>query len=112
VIKQIVLGIVNKRRIVERPKGQLYFPDTKSRATFVKKKNFIFIPHIRSHLSGDARLLIEELYKRFPNRAFRTDVHITPKRKRALQFWKSEGFRIIEKVKTPGMSFYLMERKP
>ena len=110
-IKKIILGII-KRRIVERPKGQLYFNDTKSRVTFVKEKGHILIPHIRSHLSGDAHLLMEELYKKFPNKIFRTDVHISPKRKRALKFWRSEGFKIIEKVKTPGMTFYLMEKKP
>lgn len=92
-------------------RNKLYYPKTKSHVRYVVNRDHILISCIRSHRTGDAHNLMAELYRQYPNKLFRLDVIIAPARKRALQFWKSEGFKIVNKVKHPGMQFYEMERE-
>jgi len=84
-------------------KNEIYYAKTKSHVEYVVKKDHVFIVCIRSHRTGDAHSLMAVLYNLFPNKSFRLDVIIAPHRKRALQFWKSEGFKIIRKIKHIGM---------
>ena len=89
---------------------KLYYAKTKSHIEYVVKKDHILIVYIRSHRTGDAHNLMAELYQRYPNKPFRLDVIIAPHRKRAMQFWKSEGFKIVNHIKHDGISFFEMEK--
>jgi len=92
-------------------KNEIYYAKTKSHVKYAVKKDHVFIIYIRSYRTGDAHNLMAVLYNLFPNKSFRLDIIIAPQRKRALQFWKSEGFEIMNKIKHPGMRFYEMEKK-
>jgi len=85
--------------------------DNLSCVKYVVNKSHILITHIKSYRSGDAHILMAELYRQYPDKRFKTDIIISPKRKRALRFWKSEGFEIVNKIKHPGMRFYEMEKR-
>ena len=92
-------------------RNKVYYAKTKSYIEYIVRKDHVFLLAARSHYTGDAHSLMAVLYNLFPNKSFRLDVIIAPARKRALQFWKSEGFKIIRKIKHPNMQFYEMERK-
>ena len=92
-------------------RNKLYYPKTKSYIEYIVHKDHVFLLAARSYYAGDAHNLMAVLYNLFPNKSFRLDVIIAPHRKRALQFWKSEGFKIIRKIKHLGMQFYEMEKR-
>jgi len=90
---------------------EIYYAKTKSHVRYVVKKDHVFLLCIRSHKTGDAHNLMEELYRKYPDKPFKLDMIISAKRKRALQFFKSEGFKIVNKVKHLRMRFYEMEKQ-
>ena len=90
---------------------EFYYPETGSCVRYTVRKDHILISSIKSYRSGDAHYLMEAVYKKHPKRIFKTDVIISPERKRALRFWKAEGFKIVNKVGQHGIQFYEMERK-
>lgn len=90
---------------------EIYYAKTKSHVRYIIKKDHVLILCIRSHRTGDAHNLMEELYQKYPDKLFKLDVIISRARKRALAFWKSEGFKIVIKVQHPRMRFYKMVKK-
>jgi len=93
-----------------KTKNEIYYAKTKSHVEYVVKKDHVLIVCIRSYRTGDAHSLMAVLYNLFPNKPFRLDIIIAPHRKRALQFWKSEGFKIVNHIKHDGISFFEMEK--
>ena len=94
-------------RAILKDKKIYVFPDNDSHVVFTAKNKEVNIHYIRSHKTGDAHLLMEELYKDFSNRLFRTDV--LKCRKRAFKFWKSEKFIKVNTVRLD-LVIYEMEK--
>ena len=84
--------------------------DTNSFLCYYEEAYSIYIINIRSHKTGDAHLLIKELYKDYPNILFKVEVMKTKDRKRALAFWKSEGFKKIKEYNAGFVSLIQMEK--
>ncbi|MFH1823845.1 MAG: hypothetical protein ABH873_01290, partial [Candidatus Firestonebacteria bacterium] len=85
-----------KEKPVKQGIHQLYFQDTKSFVIWYPKKDKVFVTVIRSFKSGDANLLMQELYKRYPGRLLEIEVPKSSDRARAREFWKKEqGFKKV-----------------
>ena len=52
---------------------EIYYAKTKSHVKYVVKKDCILILCIRSHHTGDAHNLMEELYQKYPDKLFKLD---------------------------------------